>query len=344
MPFHIPARAHAVRRGSSARAQIRRALANSELRLLYHPIVSMTTGRMQGVEALLRWEHPDAGLLAPHEFLPAVEDTPLMPEVTRWVLLTALRAARQLPMLSVSVNLSFRDVTRPELVQDVDEALDVSGSSGTRLTLELTEQALVQNLPDAVSVLRELRARGVALALDDFGTGASPLLYLRDLPLTHLKIDRTFVSGVLTSDEDLAIVTSVAKLGRFLGIEVVAEGVETIEQARVVHAAGCTAGQGYLWGLPRPVTEIDPRAVTELPKGTPRAQDPASYPTSRASYRIRELATQGASLHTIAAALNKEGMRTPQLTRWTASRVAHVLRDVEDPARAGGSGSDPSQD
>ena len=168
----------------------------------------------------------------PDDFLPAVAHTPAVHEITRWVLRTALDALRAWPDLTVSVNISALDATRTELLEDVERALQISRIVPQRLVLELTEQAMVQNLDKAVKVLGSLRRLGVGLSLDDFGTGYSSLLYLRDLPITELKIDRTFLARVTRSEEDQAIVKSVAQLGRSIGVHVVAEGIETLAQAR----------------------------------------------------------------------------------------------------------------
>jgi EAL domain-containing protein (putative c-di-GMP-specific phosphodiesterase class I) len=282
------------------------------------------------MEALLRWEHPEGGLLVPDDFLPAVAHTPVIHEVTRWVIRTAVHDLRRWEGCAVSVNVSARDVSRKQLLRDVDDALTASGIDPHRLVLELTEQAVVEDLDNATKVLGALRERGVGISLDDFGTGYSSLLYLRDLPLTELKIDRAFMSRVPESEEDLAIVRSVARLGRFLGLAVVAEGVETPEQMQVARNARCTAAQGALWGLARPAEAVDPaRAFPVL-----RLDDPGGprRPTSAdvAAERIRELLGEGASLHTIAAALNSSGMRTSRQTRWTAASVALVVEGLPD--------------
>lgn len=311
-------------------AQIQQALRQDQMRLHYHPIVSLATGAIRGVEALLRWEHPDGGMLMPDDFLPAIAHTPVMQDVTRWVLTTALQGATTWPALTVSVNVTARDIGRPDFVLDVDAALDASGVAPERLVLELTEQAMVQNLDVAIKVLEALRGRGVGLSLDDFGTGYSSLLYLRELPITELKIDRTFLSRVLTSDEDLAIVKSVAKLGRSMGLDVVAEGIETADQARLARSVGCTAGQGFLWGRPCPAGEIDASAVVRIPARATSSSHRGTQPSAEVSTRIHELLGRGASLHTIAAALNSQGVRTDKRTRWTATSVAVAVNALHE--------------
>jgi len=326
-PVTTPATRTAVR--PLTQFDVRAALRDGQLRVHYQVVINLATGRPRGMEALLRWEHPEGGLLYPDDFLPAVAHTPVIHEVTRWVIRTALQDVRAWEGCSVSVNVSARDVSRKQLLRDVDDALAASSVDPQRLVLELTEQAVVEDLGNATKVLSALRERGVGLSLDDFGTGYSSLLYLRDLPLTELKIDRTFMGRVPDSEEDLAIVRSVARLGRFLGLAVVAEGIETPEQVQVARNARCTAGQGYLWGRPAPASEIDPaRAVAVLRLDEREPQGPSAADV--AAHRIRELVGQGASLHTIAAALNSAGMRTARQTRWTAATVALVVQDLPE--------------
>ncbi|MDP9182687.1 MAG: EAL domain-containing protein [Actinomycetota bacterium] len=329
---------HSGPRAVMPQAEIRAALRADQLRLHYHRIVSLEDGTATGAEALLRWEHPQGGLLFPDDFLPAVAHTPVIHEITRWVLRTALNDLRSWPGWTVSVNISARDATRSGLVSDVENALDTSGIEPGRLVLELTEQAMVQNLATAVKVLGGLRALGVGLALDDFGTGYSSLLYLRDLPITELKIDRTFLANAPRGEEDLAIVKSVAQLGRAIGVHVVAEGIETVAQARCARGAACHSAQGYLWGEPAEAAGMDPDAILSVPHaGTRReARQPPRTPTE---IRIQELLDQGASLHTIAAALNSEGLRTPKQVRWRAASVALVVSRLPSRTAPGDGGS-----
>jgi EAL domain-containing protein (putative c-di-GMP-specific phosphodiesterase class I) len=317
---------HGPPRAVVPQAQIRAALRADQLRLHYHRIVSLHDGTTRGVEALVRWQHPQGGLLPPDDFLPAVAHTPAIHEITRWVLLTALDALREWPPdWTMSVNISALDATHRDLLADVERGLRTSGIAPERLVLELTEQAMVQDLESAVKVLRSLRSLGVGLALDDFGTGYSSLLYLRDLPITELKIDRTFLARVTHGEEDLAIVKSVAQLGRAIGVHVVAEGIETLAQARAARAAGCHFAQGYLWGEPAAADQIDPDRVLAVPDKPGGRHRRTSPPRSLAAGRVQELVDEGASLHTIAAALNREGLRTDKQLRWTAPTVALVI-------------------
>jgi EAL domain-containing protein (putative c-di-GMP-specific phosphodiesterase class I) len=315
----------------SPHASMRAALDEGQLVLHYLPVVNLDTGEPQGVEALLRWQHPVGGLVGPDDFLSGVAHTSLMREITGWVLRTAAAALAQWPGWTVSVNVTANDVSSRQLVEQVDDALSDAHVPAERLVVELTEQAMVENLTRTRRVLGALRDRGVGVSLDDFGTGYSSLLYLRDLPITELKIDRAFVSPTPPSAADLAIVASVAALGRTIGVAVVAEGVETCVQLQVTRDAGCTAAQGFLWGAPAASEAISPddlrrdasAALGPQPVLAPAA--PPAVPLSQAGARIKQLLSQGASLHTIAAALNLEGSRTPHGTRWTASSVASVI-------------------
>ena len=312
-------------------ATVRAALEQAQLRLRYLPVVDLESGRPRGVEALLRWQHPSGTLLGPDDFLFGVAHTPLMHDITGWVLRTAVAALAAWPGWTVSVNVTAQDVIRNELVQQVDDALEASGVAPERLILELTEQAMVESFATARTVLGKVRDRGVGLSLDDFGTGYSSLLYLRGLPITELKIDRTFVSGTPAHDEDAAIMRSVAALGEAIGVAVVAEGVETREQLNLVRDLGCTAAQGFLWGEPTTPEDVNP-AMVELaaalalgPGQRPRTPAPLALSRSPEGIRIQQLLKAGASLNTIAAALNREGHRTLHKKRWTATTVADVI-------------------
>jgi EAL domain-containing protein (putative c-di-GMP-specific phosphodiesterase class I) len=313
-------------------AGLRAALDEDQLLLQYMPVVDLRTGRPQGVEALLRWKHPVGGLLGPDDFLAGIAHLPLMQDITGWVLRTAVAAVAAWPGWTMSVNVTAYDVCRPTFVEQVDEALHNSGVAPHRLTLELTEQALVENLETARGILGALRDRGVGLSLDDFGTGYSSFLYLRQLPITELKIDRAFVSQTPNSPDDLAIVSSIAALGQAVGVAVVAEGVATGDQAVAVRNAGCTAAQGYLWGPPAEAAHLDAALVQQtateaLGLQAPVLRDDTPRPPTESvdGPRVQQLLREGASLHTIAAALNREGSRTPHLTRWSAAAVAAVI-------------------
>jgi EAL domain-containing protein (putative c-di-GMP-specific phosphodiesterase class I) len=314
---------------------LRAALAADELVLHYQPIVSPRTGRMRGVEALVRWQHQPEMLLMPDDFLSAITHTPVMHDLTAWVIDQACAQTARWDLATTSVNIAAGDVVRPALVNQIDAALAAHGLEPQRLVVELTEHAAVQGMSAAARVLRDLRELGVGIALDDFGTGYSSLLYLRDLPVTEVKVDRAFVSGVGHQDDDAAIVASVVQLAHSVGLTVVAEGVETMEQAQFLADIGCDFAQGYLYARPAAAadvpTRIDRALVVESAAREPspvRRRNRGSLLTTTSlatTRRIRELAGEGASLHTIAAALNKDGLLTDAGTRWSAATVARVL-------------------
>jgi len=318
--------------------QLRAALKADQLVLHYQPVVSPRTGDIRGVEALLRWQHQPDVLLMPDDFLPAIAHTPVMHDVTQWVIGEACAQVARWDLTTMSVNIAAGDVVRPGLVAAIGAALATHGLKPQRLVVELTEHAAVQGMNVAAKVLRDLRRLGVGVSLDDFGTGYSSLLYLRDLPVTEVKIDRAFVSGVDQHDEDAAIVHSVVQLAHSVGLTVVAEGVERMAQARFLADIGCDYAQGYLYAAPCPPVEVPQRvdptllvapsvaAADSAPKRRPRNRGSRLTTTSPVTLgRILELAGQGASLHTIAAALNQDGLLTDAGTRWSAPTVAQVL-------------------
>ena len=238
---------------------LRRALQRGELRVHYQPIVRLADGGTDGFEALVRWQHPDRGLLGPGAFLPTAEETGLVVPVGRAVLheaCAALAAWRRTGAPGrMSVNVSAQQLATGTLRDDVERALDAAGLPAEALTLEITEQALVVSHEKAAAVLSELRARGCQVALDDFGTGYSSLAYLRHLPVDVLKIDRTFVAGAVTPPDDGRLLSAIASLGASLGLRTVVEGVETSAELAAARAAGATHVQGYLLGRPAPTPE-----------------------------------------------------------------------------------------
>jgi diguanylate cyclase (GGDEF)-like protein/PAS domain S-box-containing protein len=238
-----------------------RALDRDELVVFYQPIVETATRRWVGLEALLRWQHPTRGLLAPAEFLEVAEQTGLIVPIGAWVLSEACTQVqlwnRDLPddeHLAVSVNLSGRQLTEPDLAETIAAALAAADIDphALRLVLEVTETLLPADEDEARRRLVELHELGIQLAIDDFGTGYSSLRYVRDLPISTIKIDRSFVSGLGYSDHDEAIVDAVTQLARTLGLRVVAEGVETEAQFAFLSRVGCDYSQGYLFGKPQP--------------------------------------------------------------------------------------------
>ena len=235
---------------------LRQALARDELRVHYQPIVTLPDAATVGVEALVRWQHPDRGLLGPGAFLQIAEETGMVVPLGRFVLREALRQVARWRAagrpLRVSVNVSAQHLAAGSLHDDVERALAEAGLDPSVLTLEITEQALVVSHVSAAEVLADLRARGCRVALDDFGTGYSSLAYLRRLPVDVLKIDRTFVTGAGTGVNDGALLEAITRLGASLGLDTVTEGIETPTELAAVIAAGATHAQGYLLGRPAP--------------------------------------------------------------------------------------------
>jgi len=237
---------------------LRRAIERGELRLHYQPLVDLTTDRIVGFEALVRWQHPVRGLVPPLSFIPLAEETGLILPLGRWVLETACRQAREWrdarpgdPQLMMSVNLSARQFGQPDLVDQVVAILAETGLDSTTLELEITESVVMDQSEVGIRTLHRLRDMGVRLVLDDFGTGYSSLAYLKHLPLDTIKIDRTFVAG-LDGEADRSIVEAVIALAHGLRISVVAEGIETEAQFEILRAMGCDTGQGYLFARPLP--------------------------------------------------------------------------------------------
>jgi diguanylate cyclase (GGDEF)-like protein len=242
-------------------AALRRALKNGEFEVHYQPRISTTSGRAVGAEALLRWKHPEWGLVQPARFIPLLEETGLIVPVGAWVLLQACREAKAWqdagsPSINVSVNLSARQFRSETLAETVREALRASGLAPQSLELELTESLLVENVDRAMAVMHELKALGTSLSIDDFGTGYSSLGYLKRFPIDSLKIDRSFVRDLASSPKDAAIIDAISALARSLGMGLVAEGVEEPWQAEFLQARYCTEMQGYLFSRPLPADQL----------------------------------------------------------------------------------------
>ncbi|MBR1172083.1 bifunctional diguanylate cyclase/phosphodiesterase [Bradyrhizobium liaoningense] len=251
--------------GMDARAQARRllemdlraALQRDEFQVYYQPIREVASGRVVAFEALLRWNHPQRGLIAPISFIPLAEETGLIVQLGEFVLRSACADAVTWPDdVDVAVNLSPVQFRSPNLIAAVTEALAVSGLGARRLELEITESVLLQNSEATLTTLHELRAMGVRISLDDFGTGYSSLSYLRSFPFDKIKIDRSFVSELATREDSMAIIRAVTGLGRSLGIVTTAEGVENDAQLELLRREGCTQAQGYLFSKPRPASDV----------------------------------------------------------------------------------------
>jgi EAL domain-containing protein (putative c-di-GMP-specific phosphodiesterase class I) len=240
-------------------AELEHALRAGELEIFYQPTVSLRSDRIVGVEALIRWRHPQRGLILPMEFIPLAERSDLIIPLGRWVLGEACRRARgwqeRYPgrsTLEMSVNLSARQLRHPGLVSDVAEALKSSGLDGSHLVLEVTESMMMEDMETAAITLHKLKNLGVRLAIDDFGTGYSSLSHLRRFPVDILKIDKSFLNNMGHEVADAAILRAVIKLAKSMGLEVVAEGIEKAEQLTHLRGLDCEFAQGFLFARPLP--------------------------------------------------------------------------------------------
>ena len=225
----------------------------------YQPVVALDGGRLVGVEALVRWQHPSRGLIPPAEFIPVAEQSGLVVALGDWMLGESCRQVAGWDDLRVSVNVSGRQIAEGSLVGSVARALEESGLAPGRLQLELTETVLMDDIDGHVALLRELKELGVSLALDDFGKGYSSLSYIHRFPIDRIKIDRAFVAGLLESRAALAIVSAVVSFARALDIEVVAEGVETKAHVDALRDLGCELGQGFFFSRP-----VEPERITAM--------------------------------------------------------------------------------
>jgi diguanylate cyclase (GGDEF)-like protein len=236
--------------------QLRRAIEMDELALVYQPKVDLCTRRCIGVEALIRWHHPQHGAVPPDKFIPLAEQTGLIKPISQWVLNTALRQAREWLTLGIdvpiAVNLSMRDLHDPDLPETVAALLQRWQVTPSHLVVEITENGLMADPARALQTITSLRLMGIRIAVDDFGTGYSSLAYLKRLPVDELKIDRSFVREVATDDDDLAIVRSTIGLGHDLGLTIVAEGIEDARTLERLRRLGCDVGQGYFIARPMP--------------------------------------------------------------------------------------------
>lgn len=260
--------AHAQNRVETA-VELRQALEQQELRVYYQPVHDFKTRRLVGVEALVRWEHPKRGLVSPAEFIPIAERTGLIAEIDTWVMRQAcqqmcLWQQAGVVLSFVAVNVSSRLFARRELFQQVAKVLHETGLDPACLELEVTESAVMEDPEVALEQMHRLRELGVRLAIDDFGTGYSSLLRLKRLPVQKLKIDQGFVAGLPWDDDDAAIVRVIIALAQSMGMQVHAEGIEQVEQARFLLEQGCDLGQGYWFGRPVPAEQLDWMRTPEI--------------------------------------------------------------------------------
>ena len=244
---------------------LEQALARKELELYFQPIVAVGSGRTTGFEALLRWRHPSRGWVLPSAFIPIAEETGLILPIGRWVIGQACATAAGWPEeIGIAINLSARQFVDPDLKATVLDAVTTHRLSAGRVTLEITESALIQNDQSVLATLNDLRAVGVKIALDDFGTGYASLGYLTRFPFDEIKIDQSFVRGSPEHDNSTTIVHAICDLATKLGMSTVAEGVETEAQIAMVQAAGCGHAQGYLFDRPMPAAQCAQRLAREI--------------------------------------------------------------------------------
>lgn len=259
--FYAAEMSGAIRDELALREGLRHALARSEFHLAYQPQLDMESGRVTGVEALIRWQHPERGLVSPAQFIPLAEETGLIVPIGEWVLRTACFQNKAwqdagLPPFIVSVNVSARQFRERTLIAQVALALRDSGLEPRLLELELTESLVMEDLDKALQSMKALRAMGVQLSIDDFGTGYSSLSALKRFPIARLKIDQSFVRDIPGDEEDKAIAKTIIALGHELNLKVIAEGVETEQQLEFLRAHGCDEMQGYLFSRPVPPAEL----------------------------------------------------------------------------------------
>jgi EAL domain-containing protein (putative c-di-GMP-specific phosphodiesterase class I) len=244
--------------------RLREALDKEEFVLHYQPKINLVSGKITGAEALIRWNDPRTGLVAPGRFIPILEETGLINDVGRWALRKALEdglrwRAAGLAAMRIAVNVSSLQLRNPDLVAEIKDLVDSEPHAADGLELEITESLIMENVAQNIDSLRAIRALGVTIAIDDFGTGFSSLAYLAKLPVDTLKIDRSFVLDMTVGPEGLALVSTIINLAHSLKLKVVAEGVETDEQSRLLRLLGCDEMQGFLFSKPLPADEFEAR-------------------------------------------------------------------------------------
>jgi diguanylate cyclase (GGDEF)-like protein len=252
-------------------SSLRKATERGEFLLHYQPKLHLETGAISGVEALVRWRHPDLGMVSPAQFIPLAEETGLIVQIGEWVLRTACEQGREwreagLPPFRIAVNLSARQFAQKTLLSDVARIMDESGLPADSLEFEITESLVMQNPEHATQMLHKLRAMGITLALDDFGTGYSSLGYLKRFPINCVKVDRSFIKDIPNDKDDMAITRGVIALGHSLRLKVVAEGVETREQQDFLYENGCDEMQGYLFSKPLAADDVTRLLTDHKPK------------------------------------------------------------------------------
>ena len=238
-------------------SDMRKALVKNEFVLHFQPQVNLETGRIIGCEALVRWQHPERGLIPPNIFIPVAEESGLIRQLGEWVLYTACMQQKkwhqsELYSIRMAVNISGRQFISQQLIFEIQKIVTDTGIDPNKLELELTESTIMENVEENITVLQKLHDMGVQLSIDDFGTGYSSMAYLKRFPIDQLKIDQSFVRDIVTDADDAAIVNATTALGHNLNMHVIAEGVETLEQIQFLKNNGCDEIQGYYFS--RPVT------------------------------------------------------------------------------------------
>jgi diguanylate cyclase (GGDEF)-like protein/PAS domain S-box-containing protein len=316
-----PAMEQAAQSQVELETELRGAVAQGQLVLLYQPIVDLQTGELAGAEALVRWDHPTRGRLGPGVFIPLAEETGLIDEIGTWVLRTACvevahwAGLARGPVPRISINLSVRQVADPQLPWTVQAAIAQAGASPTWITLELTESLLLQNTAAVLERLHALRALGVAIAIDDFGTGYSSLAYLQEFPVSYIKIDRSFVTPLDDPARDSGVVRAIIEIARALGMTTVAEGIETSTQRDRLRDLGCPLAQGFLFARP-----LEAAAMEEL---VARPVGPISSVTSgtrrgnQSRRRLTDAVVRPAAPRGSMAAVGQSLKRPPRLQRRT---------------------------
>lgn len=239
---------------------LRKAILQNELVLFYQPKVRLEDGKIIGVEALIRWEHPEQGMIPPFKFIPVAENTGVIRDITRWVIKEAFEQISRWYSegfaVTVSINISAEDLKQKDFVKQVSGYLDEANINPDLVEFEITESVFLENIAEALRAVKELRELGIKISLDDFGTGYSSLSYLRDLPIDSIKLDKSFLRD-LTDVKNLSIIESIIDLSHRLGLEVIAEGIETLQDAENLRKVKCGKGQGYYYYKPMPVEKLD---------------------------------------------------------------------------------------
>ena len=318
-----PAMQQAAQSRVELEAELRGAVAQDQLVLLYQPIVDLQTGELAGAEALVRWDHPTRGRLGPGVFIPLAEETGLIDEIGTWVLRTACAEVARWAGLArgavprVSINLSVRQVADPQLPWTVQAAIAQAGAAPNWITLELTESLLLQNTAAVLERLHALRALGVGISIDDFGTGYSSLAYLQEFPVTHIKIDRSFVAPLDDPVRGSGVVRAIIDIARALGMTTVAEGIETPTQLQRLRDLGCPLAQGFLFARP-----LEAAAIEELvarPVGPLWSVTSGSRRETKSRRRLTDVVVRPAEPRGSMAAAGQSLKRTPRLQRRTRS-------------------------